>query len=591
THPLCVAGEAMDLVRKNNIQVIIARGGVSLAFHKCTDLPIVDMVVTVQELGMLIVEAKARLKKEHPTIAIIGYPNMFCDLSDIEILFGIRLKTYYVSSLDEMAPSTRRAAADGTDLAIGGIYVKAACEELGLPYLNSPAGTASVRYALQIASHVSYTIDLQQRTNSESNTLLNFSFNGIMKLDREGKIVTMNPSAESLLDVSSAEVLGQHISVLIPAIDPDQLNDTVFQAADELFSTFWHSDDAIAVSIAPVLVDGKVDAAILSCYDIEKMSNFEKEARFDLYNGNADRTKYTYKWLTAMTDENTPFIRSMDNYAQYDECVLLSCKNSVERLYAANFIYTNSLRRDFPFADVSAASYPREAQLDALFGSNDSPGEIASANGGTIFIDEIEALTPACQQRLFRLIKDKKFISRGGNCYLDIRFIIGTAANLKILCENGEFRWDLYYAVNAVALNIPPLEGCPNEIVKWATFYVNKYCESYGRYMLLTKAARRIIGTQPWKGGHAELRSFCKKIASDVTKRVLDEATANRLLKQIAFEKTDAPTMPTSPDHTLEEERIRRLIEKYSGNRNLIAEEMRISKTTLWRRMKKYGLV
>lgn len=585
THPLSVEREAMELVRKNNIQVIIARGGVALAFRECTDLPIVDTVITVQELGMLMVQAKAMLKIERPRIAIIGYSNMLCDLSDIDFLFGIELRTYLVSNLEEMEPCTRRAFDEGADLAIGGIYVKAACEQLGLPYMDNPAGRASYRHVLQIASSVAYTIDLQQRTNLERNTLLNFSFNGIIKLDNSGKIITMNHSAESLFDTSVAEVLGQHISQIIPSIDTDRLDTEVFGDGSELFFTFWNERDAIATSIAPILVDGKTDAAIVSCYDVEKMARFEKEARLDLYSGAARREEHSYKWLTGMTYENTPFIKSLNNYTQYDECILLLGPHSIERQYCANFIHTNSLRRDLPFIELSAAAYTHAQQL-AMFSDD---GETLAVNGGTLFIDEVEKLCPECQHRLSYLIAHKRLTSRPTAKYLDLRLVIGTRCNLYEKCKSGEFSWDLYYAINAITLEIPPLKGCANEISNWANFYINKYCEAYGRYIMVTKTSRRIISAQPWSGGHAELRSFCKKVAIEITKRVLDEANTARILKLIAFE--EQPPATTPDENSPEKDRIILLIEKHNGNRALIAEELGISKPTLWRRMTKYELL
>ncbi|MGI6028569.1 MAG: PrpR N-terminal domain-containing protein [Candidatus Heteroscillospira sp.] len=580
THPLRVHDEAMDIVRREGIQVIIARGGVALEFKKCTEIPVIDLVLTVQELGMLLIEAKAILKKPRPTIALITYENMVGDMSDVEVLFGVKLRIYYVTNLDEMRPATLRAANDGADLAIGGIYVKAACEDISMPYLSNPAGKASVRHALQIASRVSYSIDLQERDSAEQNALLNFAFNGIMRLDRDGRIVTMNRRAESMLELSEAEARGRHISDCIPAIDPERLEKEVFGAGDELFLSFRSGEDAIAVSIAPI----QGESAIVSCFDIEGISSFEREARSELQS-TGPGGKYSYKWLSSMAEEHTPYLKSLNDQAQVDDCVLISGGGSLERSRSAAFIHFNGLRREGRFCSLSAASYSPEEQAEALFGTLEHPGAIAMADGGTLFIDELELLSPPCQQRLFRLLSDNILVCRDGYRAVDIRVIAGSAGELADLSEAGRFHTELYYFVSARSLAVPPLTGCPNAIVKWGAYYLERSCAAYGRFTLMTKAARRTLGAQLWPGGHAQLMSFCRRAAAENYRRVLDDTAVLRLLNG------PAAVEPESHSADGEREQLVRLIEKYGGNRALMANELCISKTTLWRRMKQYGLM
>ncbi len=590
THPLRVGGEAMGIVRSEGIQVIIARGAVATEFRKCTSLPVVDIVLTIQELGMLILEAKSKLRMNHPTIALIAQKNMFGDLSDVDVLFGVKLRTYYVDSLDDMSAATRRAANDGADIAVGGIYVQETCKEIGLPYMSHNGGKASVINALRIAKQISYTIDLQERNNAERSALLNFSFNGIIQLDHLGRIVTMNRRAESLLDIPSYEAEGQHICDLIPEIDRDRLKSEVYGSGEELFRTFWNGDDAIAVSVAPVKDGSSVRSAIVSYYDIDRMSSFEREARSTLgsYEAALD-SSLSYKWLSSMAEEQFPFVRALNDAAQYEDCLLLSGGGVVERGYCAAFIRANGLRRDLPFVTVSAASYDQSEQAAALFGTPDTDGAVQLASGGTLFIDEIDKLTPECQSRLLQLVCNGQLVSGGHSQPVDVRVICGSGTDLEKLCGNGRFRRDLLLAISVNSLHIPPLAGCPNAIFKWSTYYLEKYCSQYGRFNVFTKPAKRLLAAQPWSEGHIELQVFCRLCAREATRRALDEATVARLLKASSGSR-EIPARH-EPSSGGEKAQIQSLIDKYGGDRALIAEEMQMSKTTLWRRMKKYGLI
>lgn len=590
--PIAGDAEVVQIARRSGAQIIIARGTIAEEIKRNTDLPVVEIVITAQEMGLLITQAKRIVNKPQPQIAVIGVPNMFCDMHDFNQIFEINLRTYFVESADALPEAVRSAVSDGAELIVGGEIVCANARHFDIPYLLQPSGIDSIRQAIRVASSVAFAADREKKIASEMNTLLDFSSNGIIKINPSGEVVVLNHLAEIMLGTPASEAVGQDICTLLPSLDARQIHAVLQGTEAGFFCTLMHSTgSALAIKVAPIGVENEIEGAILSCLEIQKLTEMEMEARRELNKNGVPR--YDYAKMSTLFDENSQFLRFVRSHAKLNSHAFLCGSHAFERSILAHYMHSVRFAQTVPFVDISSAAYCGQAQQDNIFGSDTVKGAVLSANGGTLFIDDIERLSPQAQYRLFRLASENVLLRDGMEpLTVNLQLIVGAQEDLKTMLERGEFREDLYYYLVSYQLDIPDLKGNINEISNFVTYYIEMYCQRYARFIHVNRAALNMIACQPWTGGHAELMSFCRRLVVGATKRVIDETIAQQFLQSALPEMViSSPVESRQQVADAELARLTDLIEKYDGNRRLMADEMRISTTTLWRRLKKYNLM
>ena len=202
-----VVQRAMEL-EEEGCELIIARGVQAHLLRERATIPLVELKVTTQELGMVILEIKKKLSRQRKgtarggklRIGLIGYANMFHSTEHFNELFDIELYTYFVGNNAELPLAVEQAQKEGCHVVIGGDTACGRAEELGIPNYKIPAGLESIRNALETAGRVSYAIELAKTNNAEMDAMLNNTVDGIMQVDREGVIQRINRSGYDFLE-------------------------------------------------------------------------------------------------------------------------------------------------------------------------------------------------------------------------------------------------------------------------------------------------------------------------------------------------------------------------------------------------------
>ena len=272
-----------------------------------------------------------------------------------------------------------------------------------------------------------------------------------------------------------------------------------------------------------------------------------------------------------------------------------------ERTLLAQCIHNNSLFRSGSFIPVNCSGQSDEQQQETLFGTgrrSDEDGEIdlgafGVANNGTILLLEIDTLSLPAQYRVYQAVRYKALthreLSRPMN--IDLRIIATCSKNLSALVEKGMFREDLFYLLSGLTLEVPPLRERPKDLEQTIRQYFKAFCELYDRYHMLTDGAFKVLLSYPWYGNRIQIESFCERLILLAKHRSIDEGTVRTLLDQMypiirKQHHLEHIVVYRSP----EAEQIKEMLCKHKGDRGKTADELGISKTTLWRRMKKYGL-
>jgi DNA-binding NtrC family response regulator len=287
--------------------------------------------------------------------------------------------------------------------------------------------------------------------------------------------------------------------------------------------------------------------------------------------------------------------------------VLMQGESGTGKSLIARAIHYNSARRAKPFVEVSCGALPETLLESELFGHvkgaftnalNDKEGKFKAADQGTIFLDEISSASPALQVKLLRVLQERQFDPVGSNQTqtVDVRVILASNSDLASEVDAGRFRQDLYYRINVVTINLPPLRQRIGDIPLLAEFFLKKYGAQRGRETLtLTDEALQIMSRYRWKGNVRELENCIERaVVLSKGKSIAPADLPDNVVEQAAVpEMSDRRYRPMSLKAALEDPEkqiIRTALEAHHWNRQLTAEALEINRTTLYKKMKRYGL-
>jgi DNA-binding NtrC family response regulator len=212
-------------------------------------------------------------------------------------------------------------------------------------------------------------------------------------------------------------------------------------------------------------------------------------------------------------------------FARQQETLLISGPTGVGKSRLARWCHEQSSRRRGTFEVLDLVTVPEELQMAELFGwkkgaftgaVRDNPGGVARAEGGTLFIDEIDKLSLKAQAGLLHVLEERTYRmlgEDGAERPAEVRFIIGTNANLHAAVRAGHFREDLYYRIKVLPVSLPPLKDRQDEIARWAQYMAGRrHRERYPEGQVqLTGAAERLLTAQPWPGNLRQLDNIVRR--------------------------------------------------------------------------------
>lgn len=583
------------------VRVIIARGLQATLIKENTGIPVVEMPVTVREIGLMILKAREMFKKEHPIIGIVAFANMFQSLERLGELFGCDLRFYELAELEETRPKVSQAISEGVDLIIGGVKANQIAFEIGFPSLFIETGEESIRNALDVAIRTVHLADKEKQNEAQLETLLDTSFSGIIKVNAYREIVTVNRVIEQMLEKTAEEIVGFPLDKVIDGIDADSI-DMILNGAEEMYSTsFYIGEQLLMVIGAPIQYDGHFSGAILTCHKIRNAEKPSAEtARFKSANGYIAHRDFSD--ILRDSGEMKQCIQLARSYAVSRSPVLICGETGTEREIMAESIHNNSVQKSGPFININCGTLSAGEQKEAIFGitpaddgrrNQSHKGALENAAYGTVLLQEVDQLCYECQYLLFKAVRDKLFWRNDSMIRqaVAVRVMVSTRKELTMLVREGSFREDLYYLLSPLKIELPPLRSHPEDISRLAERYLHNFNAAYSRYIELSKGAYRVLEGYSWEGNLIQLEYFCERLVLTSHRRQVEEGTVRNLLQELypmirELGDSNQKILLKHPEAV----RITELLERHDGNRLAAAGEMGISTTTLWRKMKKYGI-
>lgn len=293
--------------------------------------------------------------------------------------------------------------------------------------------------------------------------------------------------------------------------------------------------------------------------------------------------------------------RLIDKVADLNCNVLIQGESGTGKELVARSLHSKSPRRDKPFVSFNCGGFTEELIANELFGHQKGAftgaietqiGLLEAAHKGTIFLDEIDEMPLTMQVKLLRFVEERALLRVGGvkPVKVDVRLVAAGNQNLKEAVRQEKFREDLYYRLNVVVIALPPLRNRTDDLPLLIRHFLAKYSRAFGKKVSgVTPTAMDTLKRYPYPGNVRELENIIERAVALADETLISSRDLPSDLRELSMSSIDRPTWPTLKEK--EREYIRQVLVQTNFKKGKAANILDIPRTTLWRKMKQYGLV
>jgi two-component system nitrogen regulation response regulator NtrX len=283
--------------------------------------------------------------------------------------------------------------------------------------------------------------------------------------------------------------------------------------------------------------------------------------------------------------------------------VIIYGESGTGKELVARALHAASLRRGRPFVEVNCAAIPEELIESEMFGhvkgsftgaSEDKVGKFQKADGGTLFLDEVGDMSLKTQSKVLRVLEEQRFEPVGSNqaITVDVRVLAATNKKLDEEISRGAFRADLFYRLNVVPFNVPPLRERIEDLPILSRYFLAEFSAAYGRRQKeLSEAALDVLGRYPWPGNVRELRNLIERLVIICPQQRIEP---HHLPPEVFRGAAHSPQKPYATLHearaAYERELILRKLEEHQWNMTRTATALGLERSHLYRKMKTLGI-
>jgi len=318
--------------------------------------------------------------------------------------------------------------------------------------------------------------------------------------------------------------------------------------------------------------------------------------------------KYTHPNIVAISPKMQEVLATVERVAPTNSTVLLGGESGVGKDLIARAIHEKSRRASGPFVKINSTAIPENLLESELFGyekgaftgaTTSKPGKFEMADKGTLFLDEIGDVPPATQVKLLRVLQEREFERLGGTrtVKVDVRLLAATNRDLRAALEEGTFREDLYYRLNVVPIDIPPLRAHKEDIPGLANLFLGRFAKESGRAEKITgisPPAMQVLTSHYWPGNVRELQNVIERASALAQGGELQPSDI-----QLDTPRNRNTSSGSSSDRFLpdgmtldqwEDEMIRESLKRAGGNKSQAARLLGLSRNALRYRLSKIGI-
>jgi transcriptional regulator with PAS, ATPase and Fis domain len=441
--------------------------------------------------------------------------------------------------------------------------------------------------------------------------VLEYAYEGFVLVDKDGKVAKMN--YEKLMGIKEKDALGKPVEEVI---ENTRMHIVVKTGEKELKEVQRIQNHDMITNRIPIIRDNQVIGAVgtvlfRDASEVKELASelIQLENKINEYRGEIKRlqgSRYTFDSIKTQ-DSKMEYLKKLGRKsAESNSTVLILGESGTGKEMFAHAIHKASYRKLEAFVPINCAAIPKELLESELFGyeggaftgakRGGKPGKFELANGGTIFLDEIGSMPLDMQVKLLRVLEEREFERIGGNkkILLDTRIIAATNENIEEAVKKGKFRKDLYYRLNVITIDIPPLRERIGDIPILSQSILDYLIKEFNAEKKeLAKETYEILMRYHWPGNVRELRNVLERaISLSSEKIILPKHLPDRILDSTDYliEKKEKIYPLKDVVAEAEKEAIINAIDKARGNKTLAAEKLGIHRTALYKKIEKYGL-
>lgn len=437
-------------------------------------------------------------------------------------------------------------------------------------------------------------------------TAFESSYDGLHILDNEGNTLYINSACTRIEGISKEEAMKKNIRQLLEdGVYSESVTLKVLQTkeATTILQTTKNGNQVLATGTPTFNNDGSVDKIVVNSRDITDLNFLKKE--LSAREAELERLKLEQGRFGNIIAKSPAMQRVLSlalTISKVDSTVLISGESGVGKGLIARFIHDNSPRSNMPFIKIDCSSIPETLFESELFGYEKGAftgaersgklGLLEMANGGTVFLDEIGEMPLSMQPKIMRAIQDREIVSVGGSKVkkLDVRFISATNVDLIQMVIDKTFREDLYYRLNVVPVNIPPLRDRQEDIIPLIAYLLDKINTRYKLNKQLSPEVRDALIRYTWPGNVRQLENYIERILVSSPDDLVDlQSIPHGMLKANSYNFS----------FNLDNEEYQDILGKYDlfvlkdairreGSVPKAAKKLGINPTTLRRKLEKY---
>jgi PAS domain S-box-containing protein len=425
---------------------------------------------------------------------------------------------------------------------------------------------------------------------------------GVFTVDQDWNITSFNRAAEQITGIPRGEAIGKKcFDVLRANICEDScaLRKTLEsgqQRIDRRIDILNSTGEKVPVSISTSVLrdtNGKVIGGVETFRDLSAVEQLRKEID----------DRYTQHDIISKNHEIRQILDILPDIAASDSTVLIEGPTGSGKELFAKAIHSLSGRSKRKYVAVNCAALPDTLLESELFGykkgaftdaRQDKPGRFALAEGGTLLLDEIGDISAALQVKLLRVLQEKEFEPLGGThtTKTDVRVIAATNRSLADLMARGTLREDLYYRLNVVRLTLPPLAERREDIPLLANHFLRQFSLRQGKTVdAISADALGLLMRYDYPGNVRQLQNIIEHaVVICRAARIEPECLPADLTQELATRKASPPNDHRPPLVAAESQTILETLHRCGGRRAKTAAALGIDTSTLWRKIKKYGI-
>lgn len=598
---------ARELEQANGVDVFVCTGATSEYLRKHLSTPVLSMRVGGRDLLRALDQARV-LSRD---VAILSYPQVSAELDRMGPLFTVRIRQGSYTTLDEARAAVQTLVADGCRVIIGSSLVVELAQQAGVEGVLTLTADA-VHEALDDALAICRSQRIEVAKRQQLNAVLQHLTDGVIAVDGKGDVQSINPTMARLLNVRPEWSLGRPVTEVAPGLEVENVLRT---GAGEENRIIKIGNRTVIANLIPIHDDGVQAGGVLTCQEMTAVQRADRRIRSSTRPAHFT-AKYRLDQISGSCEAIRKVIGLAERYALTDSTVLITGESGTGKELLAQGIHNAGRRRGGPFVPINCAAFPETLLESELFGYEEGAfsgsrkggkaGLFEVAHTGTVFLDEIGDMPVSLQTRLLRVLQEREVLRLGGTepTPVDIRVIAATHCDIRARIADGRFREDLFYRLNILRLESPPLRERTTDIPLIARKLLENLMplpDQRAQIDCLLDALLPHLRAYRWPGNIRELENILERVALSAAHVVdiggPDHASLQSLIPELFEGQTFIPQRDAckpvtqtadlrSISKVSEMAHIHEVLAASGGNIQKAAHRLGISRSTLWRRMR-----